>query len=127
MRRRGGVDRTRRVGELIQQALAQILLQETSDERFRLVTITSVVMSRDLSYAKVYISVLMDEKEKIKQTVDALNRLAKSFRYHLAREVELRIMPEIRFVYDESTAHGFRISTLIDKAVKKSEAEPEDE
>lgn len=115
-----GFDRTERVADLIQKTLAQMLLQDMSDERFRLVTIISVTVSRDLSYAKVYVSVLMDEEDKIKQTVQALNRAAKSLRYHLAHEVDLRIVPELKFIYDESTARGFHISNLINSAVKKS-------
>lgn len=118
--KRRGYDRTQRVADLVQKALAQILLEDMTDDRFRLVTITSVVVSRDLSYAKVYVSVLLDEDEKIKQTVAALNRSAKALRYQLAREVLLRIAPELKFVYDESTAHGFRLSMLIDSAVKKA-------
>ncbi|VVC76748.1 Ribosome-binding factor A [Aquicella siphonis] len=114
-----GFDRTQRVADLLQKALAQLLLQDMTDDRFRLVTVTGVSVTRDLSYAKVYVSVLMDENAKIKDTVLALNRAAKSLRYHLAREVDLRVVPELKFVYDESTAHGFRISQLIDSAVKK--------
>jgi ribosome-binding factor A len=118
-----GFERAKRVADLIQKKLANILLQDMTmtDERFGLVTITSVTVSRDLSYAKVYVSVLMDDKEKIKQTVDSLNRAAKSMRYHLAHEVQLRVVPELKFIYDESIARGFRLSTLIDRAVKKSE------
>ena len=115
-----GYDRTQRVADLIQKALAQILLQEVSDDRIRFVTVTSVTVSRDLSYAKVYISVLAEDKVKIKEAVDMLNRIAKSLRYRLAQQVDLRIVPELKFVYDESTAHGFRISSLIDSAMKKS-------
>jgi ribosome-binding factor A len=118
-----GYDRTQRVADLIQKTLAQMLLQDMSDERFRLVTITGVTVSRDLSYAKVYVSVLMDDAEKIKQTVQALNRAAKSLRYYLAKEVDLRIVPELKFLYDETTAHGFHISGLIDAAVKKEKKE----
>jgi ribosome-binding factor A len=113
-------DRTQRVADLIQKTLAQMLLQDMSDERFRLVTITSVTISKDLSYAKVYVSMLIDEEDKIKATIQALNRAAKGLRYHLAHEVDLRIIPELKFIYDESTAHGFHISSLIDDAVKKS-------
>ncbi len=113
-----GFDRTQRVADLIQKTLAQMLLQDMTDDRFHLVTVTSVNMSRDLSYAKVYVSVLEEEADKIKQTVDALNRSAKSLRYHLAQSVDLRIAPELKFVYDESTARGFKISNLIDAAMK---------
>jgi ribosome-binding factor A len=114
-----GYDRTRRVADLLQKTLAQMLLQDMSDDRFRMVTVTGVTVSRDLSYAKIYVSMLFDDAEKIKQVVDALNRAAKSLRYQLAKEVELRIVPELKFIYDESTAHGFRISDLIDAAIKK--------
>lgn len=114
-----GYDRTQRVGDLIQQTLAQILLQDMSDDRFRFVTITGVSVSRDLSYAKIFVSVLLDEAADIKEIVADLNRAAKPLRYQLAQQVDLRIVPELRFVYDESTAHGFRISNLIDSAIKK--------
>ncbi len=114
-----GYDRTRRVADLLQKTLAQMLLQDMSDDRFRMVTVTGVTVSRDLSYAKVYVSMLFDDAEKIKQTMAALNRSAKAMRYNLAREVDLRIVPELKFHYDESTAHGFRVSDLIDAAIKK--------
>ena len=114
-----GFDRTERVADLLQKSLAQLVHEDSSDTRFRLVTITSVSVSRDLSYAKVFVTVLEDDQEKIKQTILALNRSAKALRYSLARAVQLRIVPELKFVYDESTAQGFRISMLIDSAVKK--------
>lgn len=114
-----GFDRTQRVGDLIQKALAQLLLQDMSDERFHLVTVVSVSVTKDFSYAKVYVTVLMDDEEKIKATIHALNLAAKPLRYHLAREVDLRVIPELKFVYDESTARGFRISSLINEAMSK--------
>lgn len=116
-----GFERAQRVADLIQKTLAQMLLEDMSDDRFRLVTITGVTVSRDFSFAKVYVSVLLDEQDKIKQVVIALNRAAKALRYHLAQEIDLRIVPELKFVYDESTARGFRLSMLIDSAVKKSD------
>lgn len=114
-----GFERTQRVADLIQKSLAQLLQQEISNDHFNLVTITSVTVTRDLSSAKVYVSVLADDEDKIKQTVQMLNHAVKSLRYQLARTINLRIIPELKFVYDESTARGFRISTLIDSAVKK--------
>jgi ribosome-binding factor A len=116
-----GFERTQRVADLIQKSLAPMLLQDMTDKRFHLVTITSVTVTRDLSYAKIFVSVLMDDEAQIKQTVEALNRSAKALRYQLAHEVDLRVVPELKFVYDESTARGFRLSTLIDSAVKKSD------
>lgn len=113
-----GYERRERVADLIQKTLAQMLLQDMSDDRFRLVTVTCVSVSRDLSFAKVYVSVLVDEEAKIAAIVDALNQSAKTLRYNLAHAVDLRIVPELKFVYDESTARGFRISSLIDSATK---------
>lgn len=120
--KRRGFSRTERVGDVIQQALARILLEEMSDERFRMVTVTSVTVSKDLSYAKVYVSLLLDEEDKIKEVVEALNHAAKSLRYNLAHQVDLRVVPELSFVYDSSTALGFHLSNLIDKAVAKTKA-----
>ena len=120
MRVRRGFSRSERVADSIQRSLARTLLQEMHDERFRLVTLTGVVVSKDLSYAKVYISVLLEEKEEIQSIIKALNRAANKMRYHLAQDVDLRIVPELKFVYDESTKHGLAISSLIDFAIKKS-------
>jgi len=114
-----GFARSQRVADLIQKVLAQMLIEDMSDERFRFVTITSVTVSRDLSYAKIYVSMLIDEKDKIKETVDALNRAAKSLRYQLAQEVKLRIAPELKFIYDDSSLRGFHLSHLINAIDKK--------
>lgn len=113
-----GFDRTRRVADLIQKELALMLLTGMDDERFRLVTVTGVTISKDMSYAKVHVSMLIDDAAKIKQTIDALNRSAKTMRFQLAKAVKLRIVPELKFAYDDSTAHGFRVSDLIDAAMK---------
>lgn len=113
-----GFDRTQRIGDLIHQSLAPMLLQ-SDDKRFHFVTVTGVTVSRDLSYAKIYVSTLIEDEAEVKQTLLALNRATKSFRYALAREVDLRIVPELKFYYDESTARGFHLSNLIDAAVKK--------
>ena len=114
-----GFDRSRRVADLLQRTLAQMLLQDLGD-RFHLVTVTGVTMSKDLSYAKVYVSMLFDDADKIKAVVKELNGIAKMLRYNLARAVKLRIAPELKFIYDESTAHGFRVSDAIDAAMKKN-------
>src|SRR3990167_10447285 len=116
-RSRRGFDRTQRVADLIQKSLAQILQYGMIDDQFKVVTVVSVEVSRDLSYAKVYVSVLLDDEAKIKEMMTLLNRSAKAIRYELARAVDLRIVPELKFVYDESIAHGFRISSLINSAI----------
>lgn len=116
-----GFDRTQRVADLIQKTLGRMLLQDMPDRRFKFVTVVSVTVSRDLGYATAYVSVLSDDPEVIKETVADLNRQAKNLRYHVAQEVDLRVMPELRFVFDESTANGFRISSLLSAALKKEQ------
>lgn len=118
---RRGFDRSQRIADQIQRILGPMLLQEMGDERMRLVTITSVTVARDLSFAKIYVGVLSEDEAEIKNIVTALNHAAKTLRYRLAQEIELRIMPELKFVYDESAAHGFKISSLIDAAINKTE------
>lgn len=116
-----GFNRSERVADLIQKTLAQMLLEDRIDERFHFVTITGVTITRDLSYAKVYVSLLIEDKDEIKQMIDALNHVSKSFRHHLAKEVALRTVPELKFIYDESIARGFKISHLIDSAMNNED------
>ena len=114
MKRR--VHRGERIADLIQQSLAESLLKRMGDSRFQLVTVTGVTLSKDLSYAKVFISVLAADDE-VKPIVQALNHAAKLLRHYLAQDVDLRIVPELRFAYDESVARGSRISSLINHAL----------
>ena len=123
---RRGFNRTERIADLIQKALARILLEEMDDTRFRFVTITAVNVSKDISYAKVYVTLLLEDLEKIKLIIQALNRAANKMRYHLAQDVDLRIVPELKFVYDESTTQGFTISQLINAAAKQSGIDEDD-
>ena len=113
-----GFKRTQRVADLIQTALAEILQQEAKDLHLgTMVTVTSVEVAHDLSFAKVFVSVLHEDQAK--QTLSALNQQAKHLRYLLAQAVELRIAPELKFVYDDSAVRGSRISSLINDALKK--------
>src|SRR5688572_28758097 len=116
-----GYDRTQRVADLIQKELAMIIHHESDDERFKLVTITSVSVSRDFSYAKIYVSIFLDDQEQIKEMIYSLNKSAKAFRYLLAKQIDLRVMPELKFHYDESTVYGFKLSNLINSVIKKTD------
>ncbi len=109
--------RTQRVGDLIQTALADILQVHAKDLQCGLTTIISVKVSADMSFAKIYVSVLEDEKAV--EVIATLNKAAKFLRYELANAVELRITPELRFYYDDSIVRGSRISSLINDALKK--------
>jgi ribosome-binding factor A len=114
-----GFDRAQRVGDMICRVLATMLVEDMLDDRFKLVTVMSASVSKDLSHAKIYVSVLVDDEKQAVDIVRALNTSAKKMRYNLANSVQLRIAPELKFVYDDTTARGFHLSGLIDNAMKK--------
>lgn len=109
--------RKQRVADVIQTALADILQKSAKDLRFGLITITSVDVARDLSFAKIFVSVL--EEDKAIETLKALNNAAKYLRYELANAIKLRVTPELRFIYDDSSVRGHRINALINDAFKE--------
>jgi len=117
-------NRMQRIAGLVQTTLAEILLKETEDSRFHAVTITSVGLARDMSSAKVFVSVW--DETKATETVAALNKAAKFLRYALAHsKIEMRIIPELKFVYDDSIVRGSRISSLINAALKDTKPDNE--
>jgi len=108
--------RARRVGEQIQQILAQLIQREIKDPRIGMVTVTAVKVSKDFEHAQVYISVLGDA-EKIASTMNGLNHAAGFLRTELSHQLKLRSTPKLIFKYDASLEEGNRLSSLIDSAV----------
>jgi len=108
--------RVQRVGEQIQRVLAQLIQQEIDDPRLGMVTVSHVVVSRDLAHAKVYVTVL-GEPAAVETSLAILNKAAGFLRHALGREVQMRVIPQLRFVYDESLARAASVSALIDQAV----------
>ena len=119
--------RTQRVAGQIQRELAQLIQQELRDPRVGLVTISAVEVSRDMSHAKVFIT-LMDPAQDVKATLKVLKKAAGYLRRALGRRIVLRIIPELHFVYDQSLVEGQRVSALLDAvaAERKQDANSED-
>lgn len=115
--------RARRVGELLQRELAQLIQEELKDPRIGWVTISHVAVSPDLRQAKVYVTILA-EKLAIQEQLKVLNKAAGFLQHGLSQRVKLRAIPHLRFVYDESIERGRRLSALIEEAVRKK---PNDE
>ena len=111
--------RTDRVGQEIQKEVAMIIQREVKDPRLGMVTVNAVEVTRDLAYAKVYVTFLTigDQTEAESETI--LNEASGFIRSLLAKRIKARIMPELRFVYDSSMAEGVRMTTLVDKAVEE--------
>jgi len=109
--------RTDRVGQQIQKEIAIILMREIKDPRLSMTTVSAVEVTRDLAYAKVFVTFFDDDAEKIKSSVEVLNEAEGYIRSLLAKRLRARIMPHIRFVYDQSMSEGVRMSSLVDQAV----------
>ena len=108
-----GVDRTRRVAELIRRALADIIRDQLPDHGLGLLSITATEVTRDLSRATVFISLLGEEEDQERAT-KILNEESSALRHELSRTLNLRHTPEIQFRYDLSIERGARLSRLID-------------
>jgi len=108
-----GVDRTRRVAELIRRALADIIRDQLPDHGLGLLSITATEVTRDLSRATVFISLLGEEEDQERVT-KILNEESSALRHELSRTLNLRHTPEIKFRYDLSIERGARLSRLID-------------
>jgi len=104
--------RADRVSDELQRELSDIILRRMKDPRIGYVTITGVEVSKDIRYAKVYVSVLGDAEARA-TTMDGLARATGFIRTELGRRVRLRYVPEILFRYDESIEQGTRIDQLL--------------
>lgn len=118
-------NRTRRVSELIQRELAQLIQQEINDPRLGMVTVSAVKVSRELSTAKVYITLLGNTDQR-QTTLDVLNHAAGFLRRELGHRLRLRLTPALHFVYDESVSRGVELNELINEAVASDSNKPGD-
>jgi len=104
--------RPERVGELIRQTVAAFLTGAARDPRIGFVTVTGVEVSHDLSHARVSVSVMGSEAEQAR-SMEGLASAARFLRAQLARELQLRTSPELRFELDRGTEHGRRIDAVL--------------
>ncbi len=107
--------RTQRVGDFLQRELAT-LIQGLCDPRLDIVSVTAVYVSRDLSHAKVYFTMLnCDSKKDVEDTTSILNRASGFLRKGLSRSSGLRTVPKIKFYFDASIARARDVTALIHK------------
>ena len=117
--------RTRKIGELLQRELAVLIARELNDPRVAHVTLTAVDVAPDLSHAKVYVTHLGGE-EQAQKAIAALNHAAGFLRHELRERVLLRVVPGLRFLYDESVERGDTIERLLARA-RREQGEGEGE
>jgi ribosome-binding factor A len=110
--------RTQRVADQIQRELAALIQREVKDPRVGMATVSAVEVSRDLSHAKVFVTILNGDEgqQEITESVKALNNASGFLRSQLGQRMKLRIVPTLRFHFDDSLSRGNYLSNLIDKA-----------
>lgn len=116
-----------RVADQIQRDLAEILAYELKDPRVGMITVTEVQITLDYAHAKVFFTMLKDDKESIQNTVAGLSAAAGYIRGQLGKRLHIHTLPALHFVHDSSTARGMEMSLLIDlaNASRAADAEPE--
>lgn len=115
--RKNSVKNTRINGEVLKE-LSNIIRSEIKDPRINPMTsVVAVEVAPDLKTCKAYISVLGDEKSQ-KDTITGLKSAEGYIRRQLARIVNLRNTPEIRFILDQSIEYGINMSKLIDEVTE---------
>lgn len=107
-----------RLNHIIQEEISMILMKEIKDENIKFVTITGVDTTNDLSFSKVYYTVL--NRDKLEEAQEALEKASSFIRTKLANSIEVRHTPELRFIYDKSILYGEHIEELIEK-IKEEE------
>lgn len=111
--------RVRRVAERIRNDLSEILLRGAEDPRLAGVTITDVAVDRELAFATIYVTALEGEARR-EDVLNGLKHASGFLRSALARAIQLRSFPQLRFRWDESLEQGTRIDALL-KAVREQE------
>lgn len=104
--------RSDRVAAQLHRELADMLRTSVRDAELGMVTVSDVEVTRDLSVAKVYVTFLGGALAPA-DAVKRLARFAPELRHELGRRIRIRVMPELRFLYDESIARGERMDALL--------------
>lgn len=107
--------RIRKINSLIQDQLGQLILEECDWTRSVVLSLTKVDTSPDLAQSKIYVSILAGTEEERQQHFQHLQQEAKRLRYLLAQRIELRKIPYLRLILDDSLEVSQRISQLIDE------------
>lgn len=117
--------RSQRLEGELQKVLAEVIREDLKDPRLSLITITDVKVARDLSFAKIFISHLDDEKAKA--GLDALNKGKGFIRKQIGMKLKLRIVPEIAFFLDDTLNYSLKINEILRKIDVKDDGGKEED
>ncbi len=119
--------RSDRVSDAIQRLLGQLIPQEIRDPRVGMVNINDVTVTRDMAYAKVFVTFVGAAESESLAAAEALNKAAGFLRSLLARELSMRTVPRLQFIYDKTAIRGQELSFLIDRAIASDKAQHKDD
>ena len=102
-------------------------MREIKDPRLSMTTVSAVEVTRDLAYAKVFVTFFTSEQDEIDASIEVLTEAEGYIRSLLAKRLRARIMPHLRFVYDKSMVEGVRMSALVDKALASDKGDTSSE
>src|SRR3990172_1332252 len=106
--------RSNRVAELLREEVSKIVSNELKDPQINMATVSRIKLTDDLRHAKIYISVI-GNKGQIKNSLNGLNRAKNHIRSELGKRINLRLMPELQFVYDSSAEYAQNIEDLLNQ------------
>lgn len=113
------MDRTLRISEDIKREISIIIQRDLKDPRLsELISVTHVKATKDLRYAKVFVSIMADEEQK-KEALEGLKSAAGFIRREIGNRLQIRYTPEVLFELDNSIEHGAKISKLINDIKEK--------
>ncbi|MEJ2604209.1 MAG: 30S ribosome-binding factor RbfA [Gammaproteobacteria bacterium] len=111
--------RSRRLAGQIMRVLNELVRFESKDPALTGVSVTEVDLSRDLSIARVWFSVL-DPDADVEAAAEGLRRASGFLRSRLGKELTVRHVPELRFEHDDSAERGLALTDLIDRSRDRS-------
>ena len=115
-------ERTQRVAHFLHRELAKLIHTTVRDPRVAKINLTGVEVSRDMSYAKVYFTLLSDNDQSAKEEIVRIMQKASGFlRSRVAKEAVMRTVPRLSFRYDESVGRGRNMEILL-REVQRSDA-----
>jgi ribosome-binding factor A len=116
--------RSERIASQVQRELARLVRHGVKDPRLSSPSILEVEVTKDLSLAKVYFSVL--DPENAVESLQALTRASGYLQREIGKVLKARITPRLKFIYDDSNIRGRNISDLIDSAIARDELNSSD-
>lgn len=112
-------NRIQRITQEMQKEIAIIMQRKIRDPRVGMVTVSGVELSRDLAYAKIFVTFLNENTpEQVKTGVQVLQAATGFIRNLLGKAMQLRMVPELTFFYDNSLMEGMRMSNLVSQVVQ---------